>query len=411
MNNILNVFIYELRRNITRKGFLFTTFGLPLIAMGIFFLVNQITGGTQGIQERFTELSLDAEGVRRAAYVDFADYFETPQDVPGATAQLIEVDDVATADEMLQKGEIDVYYIISADYMETGAVRLVAPRFSIGSITDIPVQQLLYGKLLNDGMSLDQLLLLANPITVKTTYLERPGESNGADPATNEGTVTLFAVILTLALFGTNGYLMQTIIEEKETRLIEILLSSVRPMQLLVGKIFALGLLGLLQIGVYIGALVLLSSLMNGTEITLPNVPFNLLWWAVVYFVLGYMLFAAFFGMIGAISTSMTDGPNLTIIFVLPAMLPWIFASEFAAEPNGGLAIGMSLFPITAPMAMVMRLSIINVPIVQIVASVLILSVTIIGVMWLAVRLFQVQTLLSGKMPKLREIPKLMFGH
>lgn len=411
MNNILSVFSYELRRNVIRKGFLFTTFGLPIIAMGIFMLVNQITGGTEGLQERFTELSLDAEGVQYAAYVDEGNFFEVPENVPGATAQLIEVDSVDAANALLDKGEIDVYYIIPTDYMETGDVELVSPRFSISTITDVPIQQLLYGNLLNDGMSLDELLLLANPSAVNVTYLERPGESNGDTPASNEGMVTIFAAILTLALFGTNSYLMQSIIEEKETRLIEILLASVRPIQLLVGKILALGVLGLLQIGVYIGALVIMSSLMNGTDITIPDVPLDLLVWSIVYFMLGYMLFAAFFGMIGAVSTSMTDGPNLTIIFVLPAMMPWIFASQFATEPNSGLAIGMSLFPMTAPMAMVMRLSIIDVAPVQIVLSVVILLVSIVAVMWFAARLFRVQTLLSGRMPRLREIPKLIFGN
>ncbi|HVO43001.1 MAG TPA: ABC transporter permease, partial [Aggregatilineales bacterium] len=129
----------------------------------------------------------------------------------------------------------------------------------------------------------------------------------------------------------------------------------------------------------------------------------------IVYFVLGYLMFGSLYAIIGSISTNMREGPQLAAFFTIPAVIPLYFLSVIAATPDGALAVGLSLFPITAPLAMVMRLAIQDVPLFQIVLSITLLTLTILFLIWSASRAFRVNILLSGQVPKLKDIPRLIF--
>jgi ABC-2 type transport system permease protein len=207
---------------------------------------------------------------------------------------------------------------------------------------------------------------------------------------------------------------MQGVIEEKETRVIEILVASLRPSQLLIGKILAYGTLGLLQFVVWLGGMLFVlsqadffSSIAILGQFSLPPATVPLM---LVYFVLAYLFFASAYGILGALSTSMREGPQFAVIFTLPAVAPLWFTSLFIATPDAPLVVGLSLFPLTAPLGMLQRVLVSDVPAWQIALSLVLLALTIVGVMWLAGRVFRVQTLLAGQLPKLRDLPRLVRG-
>jgi len=125
---------------------------------------------------------------------------------------------------------------------------------------------------------------------------------------------------------------------------------------------------------------------------------------------LGYLFFAAAFGAIGAISTSLQNGPNLTMFLVFPAMFPFFMIGTFVESPDATLPVLLSLFPLTAPVAMVMRLTVSTVPISELLLSVALLAAFDVLVIWFAGRLFRANSLLAGQLPKLRDVPKLLFG-
>jgi ABC-2 type transport system permease protein len=189
-----------------------------------------------------------------------------------------------------------------------------------------------------------------------------------------------------------------------------------RPTQLLAGKILALGLLGLLQIIVWLMALILLGRLAAGSGITVLMALVNLnltpmqVFLFLLYFVGGYLFFAAAYGMVGAISASMQEGPQFAVFFTLPAAIPLYFISLFTTAPDSPLPVILSLIPITAPLSMVMRISITTVPAWQIAVSLILLIALDLVMIWLAGRMFRVQTLLAGQAPKLRDIPQLLRG-
>ena len=127
-----------------------------------------------------------------------------------------------------------------------------------------------------------------------------------------------------------------------------------------------------------------------------------------VYFLLAYLLFASAYGILGALSASMREGPQYAVIFTLPAVIPLWVSTAFIEAPDSPLVLALSLFPLTAPLAMLQRVLIGAVPAWQVALSILLLLLCSAALMWLAGRLFRVQTLLAGRMPRLRELPGLL---
>ncbi len=417
------VFIYELRRNLRRRGYLFTTFGVPLIAAVLLFGYQKISSSTAsnapGKNDAAIALAqqLNFTNIEHAGYVDESGLFSDPGSL---SALLTRYPDEASAQAALQKGEIALYYVIAADYLKTGDVTLVQPRLNVSQIESAPIQRLILNTL-SKGVPPQIFERLIDPSHVQSTNLTIVSNQKGTQSEDSSFIVVyVFAIALMIGLFTTNGYLMQSVIEEKETRLIEILVSTVRPAQLLAGKILALGTIGLLQIVVWIVSIFLIIKIAGGSALdqtvgalaTIANIqiPTNILPLLLIYFVLAYFLFAGLYSIVGALSNSLREGPQYAVIFTLPAVLPLYFLSIFTTTPNGTIPVVLSLIPLTAPLAMTERLVISTVPAWQVGVSLVLLVLSAVAVMWAAGRLFRVQVLLAGQMPKLRDIPKLIRG-
>jgi ABC-2 type transport system permease protein len=422
MRHTLQVFIYELRRNFRRRGYLLTTFGVPLLAVVLMFVLQRIDLGGMNTQNQIVE-AMDSAGIQKAGYIDETGLFgraEIPDDLTSVLAQYADEDAARAA---LEAGEIEGYYIIPADYMETGKVRLVLARMSVTQVSEAPIQGLILNAL-TEGEDESVVSRILDPSHVQSTNLAITNTAQGGDSDAAEGAnfalVYVFVIALMLSLFVTNGYLMQSVIEEKETRLIEILISTVRPVQLLAGKILAMGLLGLLQMLVWVGGIYLALRLVAGDQATMAvgflaslasvQLPLDILPLLVVYFLLAYTLFAALYAIVGAMSNSMREGPQYAVIFTLPAVVPMYFLALFTTSPDGALPVILSLFPLTAPISMTIRVLVSSVPAWQILLSLALLAATVVAVVWAAGRLFRVQTLLAGQLPRLRELPRLLRG-
>ena len=142
-------------------------------------------------------------------------------------------------------------------------------------------------------------------------------------------------------------------------------------------------------------------------QLVLQDISLAYLALLLAYFLLLYFFMAAGFGAVGALSQSMQEGPQFTVVFVLPAMVPLWFTSVFATDPDGSLAVALSVLPIVSPLAMVQRLAITEVPALEIVLSLALMCAAVLAMFWLAGRLFRFHTLLAGRLPRLREIPQL----
>ncbi|MCA9915556.1 MAG: ABC transporter permease, partial [Anaerolineae bacterium] len=228
MNHIWQVFRYELRRNLRRKAFLFTTFGLPIIAYILFFGYQFISSRSeQDLGQTIVQSDL-FKGITQAGYVDQSGLFTDPGSL---SSVLTRYDDEQTAQAALNAGEVDVYYIIPQDYLETGDIQAYMPKFSLGKTTSSEdlLQQLVYNHFAQN-VNKNLMNRLLSPATFSEINLSRDasGETS-SDFGSDFVVVYLFVIIMMVSQFTTNGYLMQTIIEEKETKLIEILISNLRP--------------------------------------------------------------------------------------------------------------------------------------------------------------------------------------
>jgi len=424
--NTLTVFLYELKRNLRRKAYLFMTFGVPLLGMvlllGYQFISsrNVDEGGSASSPTDAIISEFVPDQSSKRGFVDLAGVID--RESVDTWPILVGYDDEESARAALEAGEVTLYYLVAEDYMETGDVTIVMPRIDLSSMDDSAMTNALLSSV-SQQVEGDVFYRLLDPSNYQEYNLALNTVEDAPQPQ-NEDTaflvVYVFALLLMLGLFTTNGYLMQSVIEEKENRVVEILLSTLRPSQLLVGKIIAMGLLGLLQIVVWIGAILLLIQIAGGSGLadtiavigTIANIriPTDALPLLILYYVLAYLLFASFYGIIGAISNSMREGPQYAVFLTLPAVVPLYFLSLFVTDPNGTIPTVLSIFPLTAPVAMTQRLVIAQVPGIEIVVSLLLLAVTAVFFMWMAGRVFRVQTLLAGQMPKLRDLPRLLRG-
>jgi ABC-2 type transport system permease protein len=199
-------------------------------------------------------------------------------------------------------------------------------------------------------------------------------------------------------LVMSSGFMLQSVAREKENRTVEILLLSLRPRELMLGKILGLSVVALLQMAVWIGGGLLVLG--RGKEVLSGAAAFELpagfVIWALLYFLLGYLLYASLMGAIGALAPNVRESGQFTILVLLPLMIPVWFNSLFIQTPDSPLALALSLFPLTAPTSMITRLAATQVPTWQIAASLAGLAVTTYFLVQAAARFFRADTLLTN---------------
>jgi len=221
--------------------------------------------------------------------------------------------------------------------------------------------------------------------------------------------VAVFALLLSLALMLGSMSLINGLGEEKESRLIEVLFSSVSVRQLLIAKVLALGIAGLLQVLVWLISMPLLLNLASsvlGGALGDIQIPSGFLVLGVVYFVLGYLLFAVLSIGIGAISPNAREGSQLSMIYTMASFIPLWFASLLVAFPNSPIWVVLSVLPITSPVQVMLRLGVSDIPVWQILVSIGALVASIIAGLFVSTKLFRMQMLMYGKRPSLAEIAR-----
>lgn len=407
MRNFWRVFTYEISRIVRRRSFLVITFGLP-------FIVAALSGVWQMLAPMPTmndvqEIAKRFDGLKDAGYVDHSGLFSVIPDGAPLTAY----PDEAAALAALEAGEIEAYYIIPADYIESGEATQIIPKMALDDVSRAPLRALTLGAL-EANVPSDYLDRFENPVSLTEVNLN--SVLNPSTSETEAATVTMsqdadymvmfiFSLLFLMTVFTGSGYMMQSVIEEKENKLVEILITSVSAEQLLTGKVMAQGLMSLFQVAVWGVISVGLFSLQS--EFLLRNIPFLLniniplesIPVMAIYFLLGFFLFAAAFGAVGALSNSSQEGSQYTVLFVLPAMIPYFVIGQLVADPNGTLATILTLFPLTAPIATIARSTLVAIPLWQVALSVILLGITVLGAFWLAGRLFRAQLMMSGKVP------------
>ena len=399
MKKILIVLKTEFINTVTRRSFLITLILVPLLPSlilgGISLFGGDNADGDSGVGELFQS---DSPVQSSEGYIDQAGIISQLPDWVDP-ASLIAFDSEDQAKQALQSGDISGYYLIPNNILETGSVRYVNQEFNplSGMDSSSLIDEVIRFNLL--GADSEQFAIYVNPIETKVVDLapdvvERD-DSNPASFYLPYGiTLLLYVLILTSA-----SLLMTSVAKEKENRVIEILISSITPRQLLTGKILGLGLVGLLQTVVWTGTGFLLLRA-GGTTLNIPanlQLPPELLIWCVVFFLLGYFLYATIMAGVGALVPNIKEATQATTIIVLPMLVPLLLISMIIETPNATLPVILSLIPFSSPVTMVTRMSVTTIPLWQILTSVGLLLATIIVLVRAVSGMFRAQILLTGK--------------
>jgi len=397
MNKTLLILRHEFRHMIGRRGFIIMTIVVPLIVLLLIGVSQLISGIARPTVEAMT-----------IGYVDELGGFQ--QYTSQGNTTLVRFDTPDDATEALVNGDINEYFVIPSDYISTGVInrytlekQLAASPAVTSAINNFLLSNLLAGKVPEATIA-----RIEAPLNLVSTRLTETGAV--APEQGGYGNLIIpfvFGILLALSIIFSSTYLLQGLGEEKENRLIEILLSSVSARQLLTGKVLGIGVAGLVQVAVWAISAPLLLNLASssiGGFTSAIQLPPNFIVLAVVYFILGYLLFSVISASIGAVSSNSREGQQLIGIFTIPALIPLWFMSLIMFFPDNPIWVVLTIFPLSAPVEVITRLGVSVIPAWQLVASIAVLVLTIIGVLLLTIRIFRTYLLMYGKRPGIGEV-------
>jgi ABC-2 type transport system permease protein len=398
MKKILLVLKNEVVTIITRPSFWLATLGIPLVGALIFAVVgaiNRNASASQSVAQAFAgpQTSLP-EG-----YVDRSGILKIFPEGSSKTSFLAYPDE-ASARAALSQGKIAAYYLVPADFVRSGKLTYVRPDFNplssaggnSGKFTwllqvNLAGGNVLFANLVNGPLKVEDVSLATTP---------QPDQNNPLALWTPYAITILFYMLI----IGASSLLLSSVSKEKENRIIEVLLTTVTPRQMLTGKILGLGLVGLGQTVLWLGTSTILLNL-SGQAFKLPSnilLPPSFLAWGLVFFVLGYAVYASLMAGLGALAPNLREASQATFVITLPLLVPlFLSSSVFMSEPNGSIATGLSLFPLSAPVAMMARLSAGGVPAWQPPLAAALLALTAVLIVRGVAGMFQAQALLSGQ--------------
>jgi ABC-2 type transport system permease protein len=223
------------------------------------------------------------------------------------------------------------------------------------------------------------------------------------------------------------------VIEEKSNRIIEVLASSAKPFEIMMGKVIGIGLVGLTQIIFWLllgfGLLTVLGPLLFGDPeslktmtdmaqtqgggmasqtqgLSIPGVDFSLILGFLFYFIMGYFTYATFFAGVGAAVDNEQDAAQLQLPITLPIILAIMITPQIMNNPDSALAVALSIIPLTSPLIMIVRIAATNVPIIEIVASIIALVAFFFFAVWISAKIYRIGILMTGKKPKFSDLIK-----
>lgn len=389
------VFKHEYLRHVLRKRFIFGVLSVPIFI-----------GVSVGLGLLSAVLGTDR---RPVGIIDHSGVLSDPLLVPDSDNGILETttflffSDPEKARQALDSREIQGFYTIDADYIDNGKIDLTSYE-APGSQVSIDFTKLLRLNLVKDQPPEKQNRLYAGPeITVRSLGDERTaGNSNFMEIVLPIVAGILFLVAVNIS----GGYLLQAVVEEKENRTIEIVMTSVSTNQFMAGKIAGNLSVGLTQLLIWLlaagaGVLALVRVQSGPTDLTVATTFLGMLFLTSLPTLI---MIAALMAMIGATTTEAREAQQIAGLFTLPIFIPLWFIQPIIENPNSPLAVGLSLFPLTSPLTLPIRVAFSSVPTWQVILSLGILIASALGSVWLASRAFRFGMLRYGKRLAFREL-------
>ena len=211
-------------------------------------------------------------------------------------------------------------------------------------------------------------------------------------------------IYMTVLLYG--QLIGRSVVQEKTSKTVEIMLSSLSPRELMFGKILGLGIAGLIQYGVWFGmGIALITFIGPALNVQMPQaISVNNFVWLIVFFILAFFLYGAGYAAMGAAAEDEHHLGQLALPLIIFLIIPMVMISPMIMNPNSPFVVILSYFPMTAPIVMLVRILVHMPPLWEIALSLGIIISSVIGAGFLGAKIFRVGILMYGKRPKLTEV-------
>ncbi|MDZ7343380.1 MAG: ABC transporter permease [candidate division KSB1 bacterium] len=424
MDKMWTVWRREYLSRIKTKGFIVGTIALPLFMVAIFvgpiFLALLQSGESKQIAV------IDQTGVVfDSLYTALAETNEGGERRYNFIKHEVEIGHLEAAKQSLSarvdNNELDGYIVIPAEVVEGAAAEYYSKSVSNErenneieeAITNIVTEK----RIQRSGLDATAIHKMVRPIKLSTFRIKAGGEEE-KDPGFTFAIAYFLGFFIYITMFIYGAIVMRSVIEEKTSRVIESVISSVKPFHLMAAKIFGVGAVGLTQFLIWALAAGLLSLFglqlaalfvsdpTKLQDVVLPTVPLATLGFFVLFFVLGYFLYSTMYAGIGALVNSEQEAQQLLFPIGMFIVVPILIMTYIITNPSSDASIILSLVPFFAPIIMLARIAVEMPPLWQIGACIFLMVATILGMIWIVGRIYRVGVLMYGKRPTVPEIIK-----
>lgn len=401
MRNLWLVARHEYLKIVKKKSFLLGTLGLPVLIVAVMAVSVLVAVGQRGGQP--------------LGYVDHAGILDegveiSRRDGDKPPVAMVAFDDEGAARAALDAGDIQAYYVLPEDYVRTGNVQLFYLNKQPAEVARDDFADFLRANLLvNQPESVQQRMLGGTSVTFRAADGSREFDSGHIADFFVPYVAAFFFIF---AVMNSGGYMLQAVTDEKENRTIEILATSLRPVELIGGKAAGLMSVGLTQLAIWVvtGVVALLVAAPFVPGLQNVRMPGSFLVIAAVFFLPAYALIAGMMTAVGSVVTDLRQGQQITGIFNMLFTMPFFFIALVMAKPNSPIVVALTLFPTTAFVMITLRWSMTVVPVWQLALSWTLLTTSAVVSVWLAARVFRIGMLRYGQRLSVKSIVTSLRG-
>ena len=404
MNQIWKIMRWEFINRVKTKLFLITTFALPFF-MGAVMYLPTLLMDLEPEDESTIGLVYDDEIKQLAGR--FQERCNTALITQDGNPQFLFIDlnsEEEALDSVLSKF-IDGYLVIPSTVIDSGQVRYFSESLSnikiYTSLRRILNQLVIEQRMLDQDIDITLVGKLSRKIEFETYEVDELGKTSEGDELSSFLVPYLFLMILFMTVFMSGQLLLRSVMEERTSRTIEILLSSVTPDEIMKGKIMGLGALGMFQMVFYLVVGLSVTHYKGWASIDLPQIPLFM-----IFFTTGYLFYAAIFAAMGTFFTSEQEAQQSSGIISLVAVLPMVFASYFITNPGSTFTIGLTYVPPLTPFMMIIRLGTGTVEMNEIIYATALMVFSCWLMLGVSGKIFRTAILLYGKKITIREVIK-----
>ena len=433
MGKLIAIIRREYLERVRTKWFVIATLLGPVMFLALTVLPVLFVSRTKASLGSSNIAIIDATGQSLGARV-----IEAMHDSSGATPQIsiVAPNEIAAAESLATKSVMDEsrqgYLILDSTTLGGKQARYTGRNTStvpdMRRITDAVEKAVLAMRLEHEGISAERIDSLTKvDIRLEKTQLSSKGREKSGVGSAIVGLLVAFLLYIVLLLYGQT--VLRSVIEEKTTRVAEVVISSVRPEILLAGKIIGIGGVAVTQLGVWVASSIWIGmnvapmlikkqasamgaaaadSSARSAEIfaSMPSFSMALIVAALLFFVLGYVFYSCLYAAVGSTVNSESEAQQAATPVAMLLIISAIFIQPVALAPQSTLASVMSMLPFSAPIMMPMRMSLISVPAWEVAVSLIGMTLACVAAIWFSARIYRVGLLMYGKRPSIRELFK-----